>query len=240
VRDLRVRYTTSRLGYFWSILDPLLMSGIYWFIFTRVFERNAGEKPYTVFLISALLAWMWCNVSISDFTRAFQKDARLVRSTAIPRSIWVLRIVLSKGIEFIASIPVLVLFAIFTGATPNWGLLWFPVGVVMQAVLLVGIGLLLAPLCVLFTDLERGSGLILRAMFFASPIIYGLNDLPPVFREFAEFNPLSGVFTLYRVGLFPAEWDPSAVIIGALISLLLRAAGMLTFRRLESTVLKEL
>ncbi|CAI7624559.1 unnamed protein product [Penicillium discolor] len=145
-RDLRVRYATSMLGYLWSVLDPLVMSAIYWFVFTVVFHRTVGEEPYIVFLLTALLPWVWFNTSMSDFTRAFRKDSRLVRSTAIPRSIWVNRIVLSKGIEFLFSLPVLALFAIATGAPVGWGLLWFPLAVVLQATLLVGLGLLIAPL----------------------------------------------------------------------------------------------
>ena len=82
-----MRYSTSFLGYLWSVLDPLVMSAIYWFVFTQIFKRDVGEEPYIVFLISALLPWVWFNASVSDFTRAFKKDARLVRSRAIPRSI---------------------------------------------------------------------------------------------------------------------------------------------------------
>ena len=53
IRDLRVRYSTSLLGYFWSILDPLVMAAIYWFVFTQVFDREVGERPYLVFLLSS-------------------------------------------------------------------------------------------------------------------------------------------------------------------------------------------
>ena len=73
---------------------------------------------------------------------------------------------LSKGIEFLFSLPVLVLFAVFAGATVGWGLLWFPVAVLLQLALLVGLGLLVAPLCVLYTDLERTTKLILRVLFY--------------------------------------------------------------------------
>ena len=111
-RDLRVRYSTSALGYVWSILDPLVMAGIYWFVFTQVFERTVGNEPYIVFLLSALLPWMWFNGAVSDSTRAFLREAKLIRSTKIPRTIWVNRIVLSKGIEFVAPLPVLALFAV--------------------------------------------------------------------------------------------------------------------------------
>ncbi|WP_311243187.1 ABC transporter permease [Microbacterium sp. WCS2018Hpa-23] len=239
-RDLKVRYATSFLGYLWSVLDPLVMSAIYWFVFTQVFHRSVGEDPYIVFLIVALLPWVWFNTSVSDFTRAFRKDSRLVRSTAIPRSIWVNRIVLSKGIEFLFSMPVLVLFAVFSGATVSWSLLWFPVAVVLQVVLLVGLGLLVAPLCVLYADLERTTALILRALFYASPIIYSFNDLPAPFDTIGAFNPLAGIFTLYRVGFFPELWEPIPVLISAIMCFGILALGSWTFRSLERPVLKEL
>ncbi|SDH47633.1 ABC transporter permease [Microbacterium pygmaeum] len=239
-RDLRVRYATSALGYLWSVLDPLVMSLIYWFVFTQVFQRTVGHEPYIVFLITALLPWVWFNAAVSDFTRAFSKDARLIRSTAIPRSIWVNRIVLSKGIEFLCSIPVLIGFAIVAGAPVGWGLLWFPVAVLLQTVLLVGLGLLVAPLCVLYTDLERTTKLILRVLFYASPIIYSVSDLPGAFEQLAAFNPLSGIFTLYRIGFFPEVWDTLSVVLAAVMSFAFLALGAFVFRRLERPVLKEL
>ena len=179
------------------------MSLIYWFVFTQVFDKGVGEQPYIVFLLTALLPWVWFNGSVGDFTRAFVKDARLVRSTSIPRSIWVNRIVLSKGVEFLLSVPILAIFAIVAGATVGWGLLWFPVAVIVQTMLTVGIGLIVAPLVVLYRDLERATKLILRLMFYASPIIYGISDLPGAFQQIAAFNPLSGIFSLYRAGFFP-------------------------------------
>lgn len=245
-RDLRVRYATSALGYLWSVLDPLVMSLIYWFVFTQIFQRTVGHEPYIVFLISALLPWVWFNAAVSDFTRAFVKDARLVRSTAIPRSIWVNRIVLSKGIEFLCSLPVLIGFVVvaaLTSPTPmtfHPGLLLFPVAVLLQTILLVGLGLLVAPLCVLYSDLERTTKLILRVLFYASPIIYSVSDLPGGFAQLAAFNPLSGIFTLYRVGFFPEVWDTFTVIMSAVMCFLIWGAGMFTFRRLERPVLKEL
>lgn len=239
-RDLKVRYATSALGYLWSVLDPLVMSAIYWFVFTQIFGRGVGEEPYIVFLITALLPWVWFNAAVSDFTRAFNKDSRLVRSTAIPRSIWVNRIVLSKGVEFLCSLPVLVLFAVFAGGQVGWGILWFPVAILLQTMLLVGLGLLVAPLCVLWADLERTTKLILRALFYASPVIYGVGDLPGMFRDVAALNPLAGIFTLYRVGFFPDQWDTLSVVMAAVMSVVFLLLGIVVFRRLENAVLKEL
>jgi ABC-2 type transport system permease protein len=239
-RDLRVRYSTSALGYFWSILDPLVMAGIYWFVFTQVFDRTVGEPPYIVFLLSALLPWMWLNGSLSDCTRAFLREAKLIRSTKIPRTIWVNRLVLSKGIEFVASIPVLAAFAIFSGASLHWQVVLFPLAILVQAILLVGVGLIVAPLVVFFRDLERAVKLALRFLFYASPIIYGLSDLPDGLHFWASFNPLAGIFSLYRAGFFPDQLDWYAVAVGVLVSVALLAIGLVVFRRTERAVLKEI
>ena len=217
MRDLRVRYSTSVLGYFWSILDPLVMAGIYWFVFTQVFDRTVGAQPYIIFLLSALLPWMWFNGAVSDTTRAYLREAKLIRSTKIPRTIWVARLVLSKGIEFVASIPVLAVFAIITGAQVHAEAVFFLLAIVMQATLIMGVGLIVAPLVVFFRDLERATKLALRFLFYASPIIYGISDLPAGLHFWASFNPLAGIFSLYRAAFFPDQLDWFAIAMGAAI-----------------------
>ncbi|MBL3698265.1 ABC-2 type transport system permease protein [Leucobacter luti] len=239
-RDLKVRYSTSLLGYLWSILDPLLMSLIYWFIFTQVFTRSVGETPYIVFLLTALLPWVWFNGAVSDSTRAFLRDVRLVRSVALPHWIWVGRIVASKGIEFVLSLPVLVLFAVFSGAQVGWELVFFPLAVVMLAALTLGIGLLVAPLVVFFRDLERAVKLILRVAFYASPIIYGAADLPEFAQPLAWLNPLSGIFALFRAGFFPDQLDWALVAASGGMTLVFLALGVFVFKRAIGGVLKEL
>ena len=247
-RDLKVRYSTSFLGYFWSILDPLVMAAIYWFVFTQVFGRGVGHEPYIVFLLSGLLPWMWFTGSISDCTRAFTREAKLIRSTTIPRTIWVARLVLSKGIEFVASIPVLAIFAIlmvFTEhpATLHWeAILWIP-AIILQTMLTLGLGLIVAPLVVFFRDLERAVKLALRFLFYATPIIYGIGDLPtsPIdFHFWAAFNPLTGIFGMYRSAFFPIELDPFAILVSALMSVGFLAIGLAVFRGSIRTVLKEI
>ena len=239
-RDLKVRYTTSALGYLWSILDPLVMAAIYWFVFTQVFQRLVGTEPYIVFLLAGLLPWMWFNGAVSDSTRAFLKDAKLVRSTKLPRTIWVNRIVLSKGIEFVLALPVLALFAIFGGARVGWELAYFPLAIVLQAALTAGIGMIVAPLVVFFRDLERATKLVLRFLFYASPIIYGISNLPEPLHFWAAFNPLTGIFSLYRAGFFPGELDWFAVGVAAAMSAAFLAVGLWVFRNAERQVLKEI
>ncbi len=240
VRDLKVRYSTSLLGYLWSILDPLIMSLIYWFIFTQLMDRSLGEAPYIVFLLCAMLPWVWFNGAIGDSTRAFLRDVKLVRSVSLPRWVWVARIVCSKGIEFLLSLPVLAVFAIFSGAELNWMIVLYPLGIVLMAALVLGLGLLVAPLVVFFRDLERATKLVLRVLFYASPIIYGVGDLPAAAAPLAWANPLSGVFSLFRAGFFPDQLDWALVGVSAAITAAILALGVLVFQRSVGGVLKEL
>nr|WP_308159128.1 ABC transporter permease [Curtobacterium sp. ISL-83] len=241
VRDLRVRYSTSALGYVWSILDPLLMSAIYWFVFTKVFHRGSvGEDPYIVFLLSALLPWMWFTGSVSDSTRAFIKETKLIRSTTIPRSIWVARIVASKGIEFLLSLPVLAVFAISAGAQLHWQVVLYPIAIVLQCGLVFGLGLIVAPLVVFFRDLERAVKLVLRFMFYASPIIYGSQALPHHLHAIAAINPLTGIFGIYRSAFFPQQLDWFEVGASVVTTVVVLGIGAFVFRRSEHRVLKEL
>src|SRR3954447_14153488 len=120
-RDLKVRYASSALGYVWTVLDPFMMILIYWFVFSFIFRgRSVGEEPYILYLAFGQLAWQWFNGCVNDCTRALTSETRLVRSTRLPREIWVLKVVLSKGLEYIFSLPVIGIFMLLTRTPLTW------------------------------------------------------------------------------------------------------------------------
>jgi ABC-2 type transport system permease protein len=239
-RDLKVRYASSALGYLWSILEPLLLAGIYWFIFTQVFTRSVGEEPYIVFLLAGLLPWTWFNAAVTESARALHSEAKLVRSTNAPREVWVLRVVLSKGVEYALSLPVLFLFAVAYSASISWQILFLIPAAALQVVLLFGVGLLLAPMVVLVRDLERMVRLVLRLAFYASPVIFAVPDVPDPWDALFALNPLAGIVELVRAGFFPGHVHWTHVLISAVVSIGVLLCGWLVFARLERTVLKEI
>jgi ABC-2 type transport system permease protein len=247
-RDLKVRYAGSLLGWAWSVIDPLAMAAVYWFVFTVIFEsRRVGEQPYVLFLVAGLLPWQWFSSSLTETSRALTAEAKLIRSTNVPREIWVLRVVLSKGVEFVFSLPVLALFVVIYLVLPNvphpelnWRLVFLPLAVLMQAVLLTGIGLLLAPITALVSDVARLVRIVLRIGFYLTPVIYSVNVAPRAVRHLLTLNPMTGVLELYRSGLFARELRLEAVAVGAVITLAIFLLGAWTFSRLESAVLKEI
>jgi ABC-2 type transport system permease protein len=239
-RDLKVRYASSALGYLWSVLEPLALAGIYWFVFTQVFTRTVGAEPYIVFLLAGLLPWTWFNGAVTEAARALHTEAKLVRSTNVPREVWVVRVVLSKGVEFLLSLPVLFGFALAFGAPLDWHLVLLLPGAVLMAVLVLGVGLLLAPMVVLVRDLERVVRIALRLGFYATPVIFAVSDVPGRLSAVFALNPLAGVIELNRAGFStePVQWSLVGISVSAAAVLL--AAGWAVFARLERTVLKEI
>jgi ABC-2 type transport system permease protein len=249
VRDLRVRYANSVLGYVWTVLDPLLMSLIYFVVFVYIFKRgDVGHKPYFLFLVIGLLSWQWFSGSLTDTSRALIQEAKLVRSTNLPRELWVLRVVLSKGIEYLLSLPVLFAFtAIFffkNDTHLNWLLVLFPVAIVVQAVALAGLGLLLAPVTALVTDMQRVIRIVLRMLFYATPVVYAGRVVPHPYDKITWLNPMTGVLEMMRAGFFSHQGKQAVVwgsiITSVVISVLLLVVGSYVFARLERPVLKEI
>ncbi len=244
VRDLKVKYADSVLGYVWSILEPLAMAGVYWFVFTKLMDRQLGEAPYIVFLLCGMLPWQWTNAVLRSSMKSLTKDSKLVRSTNLPREIWVLRTVGSKFAEFMYAIPVLAGFAIFSRAELSWWVVFVPLAILLQTILLTGAGLLLASLSVLYGDVERLMRIVMRLLFYFSPVIYGVNDVTGRLGAVGDLfllNPLAGIFDLYRTAFFPDQWAGwTAVVLATAVSMLVFVVGIYVFRRLEGRVLKEI
>lgn len=248
VRDLRVRYAQSWLGYVWTVLDPLLMSLIYYVVFVVIFRRrDLGHPPYFLFLVIGLLAWQWFSASLTDTSRALIQENKLVRSTNLPREIWVVRVVLSKGAEYLFSLPVLVAFLLFYllrgEAHLNGWLVLFPAAVVLELVALIGLGLILAPITAMVTDVQRVVRIVLRMLFYATPVIYTLHLVPQPFDKVLWVNPLTGILEMMRAGFFKHDRFPivwGAVATSVVISVGLLFVGVWVFGRLERAVLKEI
>jgi ABC-2 type transport system permease protein len=244
-RDLKVKYAGSALGYIWSVLDPLLLAGVYWFIFTKLITRQVGEEPYVVFLLCGVLPWQFWNGGLRASMKALSADSKLVRSTNLPREIWILRSVGSKMVEFLFSLPVIGFFAIVTGAHLTWWVVFFPLALLIQVALLVGLGLILAPISILYSDIGRLLPIVLRLMFYFSPILYGIHDIskrfPPAVATVFKLNPLAGILDLYRTAFFNAEWTGwSAVAVSAAWAVVALLVATRVFPRLERVVLKEI
>ena len=253
-RDLRIRYARSVLGYLWTLIDPLAMTLVYWFVFGVIYRargiQNSQGAPYVVYLVAGLLAWNWFNNSINETSRALYSERLLVRSTNLPRELWVIRVVISKGIEHLMSLPILIGFiVVFSITTPdmhlNWRFVYWIPALLLEFLLCVGMGLVMAPVTALVDDFIRLVRIALRMLFYLTPIVYStamLDKHAPWARPFQQWNPLTGINDMYRLGFLDPGISPDygAWIACLIVTLAWLFFGMWVFSRLESPVLKEI
>jgi len=239
-RDLQIRYAGTWLGYLWTLLDPLAMAFIYWLVFTQIIgAKNIGEQPYILFLLTGILSWTWFNGSVTDSARSLVVESKMVRSIAIPRYLWVIKSIGAKGTEFLLAFPILIIITLITQAKVNFEIFWILFAIVLQFLLLSGIGLILAPLTVLARDTSNLLRILLRMMFYLTPIIYGISDIPEKYQILSYFNPMTGIISMYRAGFWAEPNLVTAVIFSTIISVSIFIIGVVFFKRIEKTVLKE-
>jgi ABC-2 type transport system permease protein len=236
VRDLKVRYSGTVLGFAWTLLDPLLMTLVFWLAFGVIITRgSAEEQPYLLWLLTGILPFQWTSHVLGDSGRLLGNDAKLVTASSLPREIWVLRSVASRFVEFVFTLPitvvVLILFMQF-GSTPiTIGWIWLlavPIAFAVQFVYNLGLALTLSPACMLYPDVHRVVRAFSRLYRFLSPVIYGLVTLeeslqgstiwpewmligdqtwPEWMLTLYSLNPMAGILNAYHAVLFPQVVD---------------------------------
>jgi ABC-2 type transport system permease protein len=239
-RDLKVRYAGSFLGYLWTVLDPLLMSLVFWFIFTQIFHRHVGYPPYILFLVMGQMIMSWFQSGVTGTAKALRAEAQMVRSSSVPRELWVVRIAMSKGVEYVYSLPVVVMFALAYRKAPSWDIVFLPLAMLLCFFMVLSIGLILAPLSVLIRDIDRIIPIVLRFLFYCSPVLWSIKDVPKSLQGVVQYNPLVGFLTLSRSAFFPQELRWHAVLISVISIAILFNIGVWVFSRFERQMLKEI
>lgn len=240
LRDLQRQYTKFRLGYLWTIIEPLGMAIVLWFVFSMLLgPRKLGLQPYLLFLSVAILPWWWFTKGIAQMAGVFRKNRAYLRVSLLPTHLWIVRVLLVTMMEFILSLPVILVAMAITRSIPGPMILLFPVGIALQFVLMLGLGMLIASSAVVIPDLARIVRIVMRALFYLTPVLYSIVNIPDVIRPFASLNPLVAPLGLYRIGWWPEEhesWTGFAVSLG--VGAVIVLVGYIVFRRLEPRVLK--
>ena len=244
-REVKARYRGSVLGFFWSLLNPLLMLAVYAVVFQLLLpNRSPSTSPYALFLFCGLLPWNWLSSAITDSASSLLTHGALLRKILFPAEVLPAVSVLAQGVHFLLALPVL-LAALLAGALGAFGarvpLGWPLVQVLplllLQALLLLGVGLFLAAITVHFRDVRDLLQTALSVLFFATPILYTLRDLPEGrLTRLLSWNPLAPLFALWHDALFHGRFGPAATwAAAAAISVAAFAAGFAVFDRLRDS-----
>jgi lipopolysaccharide transport system permease protein len=195
VVDLKNRYQNTFLGFFWSLLNPLLQALVLYFIFRHLWGQ---EENFAINILVGIMAWQFFSTGTMSSLRAIISKSSLVTRVYIPRQILVLSNVLANFINFMLTFIVLlpIIFVMLRHLPAT--VLLFPLIHLIYFWFIFGAGLLLSALYVYFRDLSQIWEVTLRVLFFCSPIFYPLSVIPAYLMPYYRLNPVTQFIVIYR------------------------------------------
>jgi ABC-type polysaccharide/polyol phosphate export permease len=243
-RELKARYRGSVLGFFWSFVNPLLLLLIYSFVFTVVLPgvHPPELEPFALFMFCGILPWSWFSSSLLESANVLIAGGNLIKKVLFPAEVLPIVTVLAGLVHFCFGLPILVAFLVYYRTPVVFSdVLWFPVIMLTQLVLTLGLALLASALTVHFRDVRDLLANLLTLWFFATPIIYPLSQVPPGARTLLNLNPFTHLAVSYQEVLFKAGpftgWGRLlAVAAGSVVVFFF---GYFVFDRLRDTLAEE-
>lgn len=231
--DFSLRYHGSILGYLWSLLQPLLIFAIMYFVFSSIFARGAGSSEhYALELLTALMVFNFFSEATTSGMKSLAAKKSIIKKIYVP--LWT--IVVSSAIHamMVFGMNTVVIFIFFSasGTLPSIAGLGFALLSVLQVcVMILAFSFFTAPLFVKYKDLEMIWTVGTRALLYASPIIYPLSIMPENVQQIILLNPIAFLIHFMKEGLiynhFPDLWQ--ALIFNALL-LGVFAASLFSYR----------
>lgn len=229
-RDLRLRYRGSLLGVAWTLLNPLFFMGIYTLVFSVYLRISIAHYP--LFLLSGLVPWTWLASSMQQGVTAILDGRAYVGKTTFPTLALLAVPVLSNAVNFVFSIPILIVLALLSGVKPGLSLLALPLLFVIQAAITFALVQLVATLNVFLRDLQQLITYVMTMLFYLTPIFYTVDQVPARFSWLLSFNPFAALMQGYQA-IFYRHAFPSAgdLLFSAVTALVLLAIAQGTYLR---------
>lgn len=234
VRNLKVKYQRSLLGFVWTLVNPLLTVTILVVVFSHVVRIRVPD--YWAFLLSGYFVWNFTLQTLTTGTWIFAEHSRLTRSVAFPSEILVFSAAGSRLLEFVAEISLVLLVLVLVhhhGVPASYAML--PVLMLIQLVIAIGLSLPIATLSVFYHDVYHALPIALTSLFYLSPVFYPASMVPASARMVYFLNPVAGLLTLYQDVLYGGQW-PSPTLFGATAAqaAIVYAIGYAVFHRYAS------
>ena len=233
-RDIKVRYKQTALGVLWVILQPLIASLIFAFVFGVVAKLSSNGRPYVLFAFAGLTAWgTFANV-LSRASGSIVSNAHIVTKVYFPRLLLPLSAAASTLVDLVVSLGVMGLMMAFYGIWPGWPVLFLPVWILVLLLMALGLGMMSGALMVRYRDIGYVVPVVLQLGMYASPVAWATEAVEEQYRWFVQINPLCGLIEAFRWSLLGQStlhlhWLAYSIITSVLVFVL----GALVFKRLE-------
>ena len=228
VADFRLKYHDSVLGYVWSMLNPMFMFAVYYFVFTKIFK--SAIQDYPLFLLIGIISYAFFQDCTFSAMNSVAAKSGIMKKMYFPRSIIIFASSVTCILSYLINLFVLfILVFIMKGFTPL--VLLTPIPVFCLVLFSVGVGFCLATLFAYFRDMGQIWSVIILALFWITPIVFTVETLPSEISTAVYFNPLTRIMGLLRYFLIYNYFDLRFLLMTILYSSLSFATGLLIFRR---------
>lgn len=239
-KEIRGKYKGSFLGVLWSFVNPLLMTLVYAIVFPFILKSTA--EHYVTYLVIGILPWNYFITVISQGTNTILSNGGIIKKVYFPREILPISINLSGVVNFLISCLVMCIFLICSGIGFSWYILFFPLLVFIEFLLLQGIIFITSSINVYIRDLEYIINFFISMLFYATPILYSSDMFigSPI-ELFVNFNPIAVIINGYRDILYYQQL-PNFTMLGIILvfSFILFYIGLKVFRKNEKGFAEEL
>ena len=238
-KEIRGKYKNSFLGVLWSFLNPLLQIAVYAIVFPLIL-RNTQEN-YVVFVCCGLIPWTFFATTINRTAFTLVENGDIIKKVYFPREILPISIVTSEAVNFLISTMIILMFVLFGGLGLSKYIIFYPIVLIAQYLLLISISFVVSVVTVYFRDLQHLIGVALQLLFYAAPVVYSPENIPAGYEWILKYNPMTYIINAYR-DIF---YNQTMVDIKSLIILIFGAicacvVGYLIFNKLQKGVAEQL
>lgn len=240
LKELKLKYRGSVLGFLWSLVNPLAMVGVYTLAFKYVL--GSTQPGFSFFVLLGVMAWTFFASAAMASTGTLIEGGSLVKAVRFPRAILPLATVLFSLAQYLLTIVALLpLMFLLYKVPPAGPLVLFPVFLALQLAFTIGVSLILAAATTFFRDVRHFVEIGLSMMFWTTPIVYPLSQAPEWLRSIVLLSPMSAFVVAYHRIFYYGEWPELAIWAGALgYGLGTFAVGMMLFLSLDARIGEQL
>lgn len=229
-RDFSLRYKQSVLGVFWSLMLPLSQLLVLTFLFQRVIPLNIDTYP--AFVFSALLPWTWFNTCIGSAGTLFISNRDLVRRPNFSPATLIVVNTLSNLINYIFAMPILFIMLVLSGKAITIALLSLPLLIIIQGILIIGLGLIVTTLNVFYRDIQQIMSVALTLLFYLTPVFYQSQTVSESYRIIYKLNPIAVLIQGYRsIFFYGTVPDWSSLLFACMASIGVCGLGYFIYSR---------
>ena len=238
-KEVRGKYKNSFLGVLWSFLNPLLQIVVYAIVFQLILKNP--QENYAIFICCGLIPWTYFSSAISRSAFTMVENGNILKKVYFPIEILPISIVTSETVNFLISTIIILGFVIFGGLGISKYIIFYPLVLLAQYLLLIAISFIVSSISVYVRDLQHLIGVALQLLFYAAPIVYSPEVIPQEYQWILTFNPMAYIINGYRDIFYYQTMPDIASIFGLIaISIVLCVIGYLIFNKLQKGFAEEL